>query len=549
MNHFLLHVLAAAVAPALCGRRVGVVRLLPPVLSIEFSGDGDTRYGVVILSTPGPFCYFDRADPLAGFGTEVFRRIKGFPVTRVHVPPSDRVIRYELSGSRDRVALGVSLFGSTAKIRVEGRETIIESLDARESGEPLPPQRSWDGASLAMIDAPTLVGLLTPAETHETFAETPERKVIGLTRELLDSFSTPDGPVEVSSLLAFRDGVLRGEAPFLLGTRGRAGAVVPVPAAEEGARQRPLLAVVYGPFSSAEVACREVGASILTSVRDDVIERRSAPLRKLLSSRRRLLSTLEQQQKDAESYDAWRNEANVLAAYQSRIPPGASEVTLPNLYGSGVLTITLDPSVSIRDQIKKRFRRAAKLERSRTAVDKRIRTVAKEIERMERDLADAKNSDSLGGAVGRVDECRRRFGLDPTASKPERARSEPRQLRRFDLDEEWFVLVGRSDRENDEITFRIAAPEDIWLHAQHVAGSHVVLKSRGSPGNPPDFILEAAARIAAHYSKARRASVVPVIYTQRKYVRKFKGSKPGQVVCEREKTIFAEPKLPESAEK
>ena len=545
MNHFLLHVLGAAVAPALCGRRVGVIRLLPPVLSIEFSGDGDTRYGVVILSTPGPFCYFDRTDPIAGLGTEVFRRIKGFPVTRVEVPPSDRVIRYELSGPRDRVALGVSLFGSTAKIRVESRGTIIESLDARENGQPLPPQRSWDGASLATVDAPALIGLLASADTPET----PERKVTGLTRELLDCFSTPTGPVEVNRLFAFRDGVLRGEAPFLLGTRGRAGAVVPVPAAEEDTRQRPPLAAVYGPFSNADVACREVGASILFSVRENVIERRSTPLKKHLSSRRRLLSALEQQQKDAEAYDAWRHEANVLAAYQSRIPPGASEVTLPNLYGSGVRTITLDPSVSIRDQIKKRFRRAAKLERSRAAVEKRIRTVAKEIERMERDLADARSRDSLGGAVGKIDECRRRLGLDAGAPQPERIRSEPRQLRRFDLDEQWFVLVGRSDRENDEITFRIASPEDIWLHAQHVAGSHVVLKSRGSPGNPPDFILEAAARIAAHFSKARRASVVPVIYTQRKYVRKFKGSKAGQVVCEREKTIFAEPRLPESAEK
>lgn len=545
MNHFLLHVLGAAVAPVLCGRRVGVIRLLPPVLSIEFSGDGDTRYGVVILSTPGPFCYFDRADPIAGLGTEVFRRIKGFPVACVEVPPSDRVIRYELSGPRDRVALGVSLFGSTAKIRVEGRGTIIESLDARESGQPLPPQRSWDGASLASVDAPALVGLLASADTPET----PERKVIGLTRELLDCFNPPNGPVDVNRLFAFRDGVLRGEAPFLLGTRGRAGAVVPVPASEDGTQQRPPLAAVYGPFSNPDVACREVGASILFSVREDVIERRSAPLKKHLSSRIRLLSALEQQQKDAESYDAWRHDANVLVAYQSRIPPGASEVTLPNLYGSGVRTITLDPSVSIREQIKKRFRRAAKLERSRAAVAKRIRTVTKEIERMERDLADARSRDSLGGAVGRIDECRRRFGLDAGAPRPERPRSEPRQLRRFDLDEQWFVLVGRSDRENDEITFRIASPEDIWLHAQHVAGSHVVLKSRGSPGNPPEFILEAAARIAAHFSKARRASVVPVIYTQRRYVRKFKGSKPGQVVCEREKTIFAEPKLPESAEK
>ena len=64
-------------------------------------------------------------------------------------------------------------------------------------------------------------------------------------------------------------------------------------------------------------------------------------------------------------------------------------------------------------------------------------------------------------------------------------------------------------------------------------------------GNPPATVLEAAASIAAFYSKSRHSNLVPVIYTHRKYVRKFRGAKPGQVMCEREKTIFVEPKLPE----
>ena len=119
-----------------------------------------------------------------------------------------------------------------------------------------------------------------------------------------------------------------------------------------------------------------------------------------------------------------------------------------------------------------------------------------------------------------------------------------KEYRRFTLDANWFVLVGRSNRENDEITFKVAAPTDIWMHAQQVAGSHVVLKSSGATGNPPRKILEAAAAIAAHYSKAKHAGVVPVIYTRRKYVRKFRGAKPGQVTCEREQTVFVEPGLP-----
>lgn len=544
MNHFLLRLLSAGIEPALRGRRIGAVRVLPPVLSIELRGEGEIGCAVVILSAPGPFCYFDRVDPLGGLGTGVLRRIDGLSVTGVEVPSCDRVIRFELGGSgvREKVVLAVSLFASAAKVRVESRGSIVESLDPKESGRPSPPERSWDGASFSTAGDSALARLLA-------FGEAPERKVAGMTRELLERFTTVHGSVDVEALVSFRDGVLRGEVPFVLDARGRAGAIVPLPFVPSVSGENPAspgIAGVYGPFTDAETACREVGESIVLALRDDVIARRASPLNKLLSNRQRLLSALEQQQRNADSWERWRNEANVLAAYQSRIPPGASEVTLPDLYGSGSRTIALDPSMSIPEQIKRRFKQAAKLERSRAAVEKRKRTVAGEIERIEHALAQARGSDSLGGAVAAIDECGRRSGIGPRAPKTQRVRSETKELRRFDLDEQWFVLVGRNDRENDEITFRIASPDDFWLHAQHVAGSHVVLKSRGSPGNPPESILEAAAGIAAHYSKARRASVVPVIFTQRRYVRKFKGSKPGQVTCEREKTMFAEPRLPDS---
>ena len=104
-------------------------------------------------------------------------------------------------------------------------------------------------------------------------------------------------------------------------------------------------------------------------------------------------------------------------------------------------------------------------------------------------------------------------------------------------------IQRKLNAENDDLTFRHAAPTDTWLHAQSVPGSHVVLKSPGGAA-PPARILEAAASIAAHFSKAKHSGLVPVVYTQRKYVRKFRGAKPGQVKCEREKTMMVEPRLP-----
>jgi len=542
MNHLLLHLLAASAAPEIHGRRVRGIRLLPPILTVAFQGETDVRYGVVVLSTPGPFFYLDTEEPLAGTGAEVFKRIEGFLIGEVSVLPGERVIRFELAGHREPATLAVYLFGSAAKVRVEGPEAIIESLDPAECGGPLPPPSPSRGKSLVSIDAERFSRFLEPGDG---FA----RGIPGLTPELLDCFTAPDGAVRVERLIAFRDALLLRREAFVLGTRKRPGAVCPLPLGFDTELVGSPLAATYGPFRDAEEACRRVGASITGGLRTEIIERFAAPLVKHLAGRKRLLSALETEKKDAEGFYSLRNEANILAAYQSRIGAGASTVTLPNLYGDGEIAIELEPAVSISEQIRKRFRRASKLERSRVAVEKRIRAVVEEIESLEKDIDAARQAASLENAVRPIERLRRRFGLEPAPRREERVARRSKELRRIELDAQWFVLVGRSDRENDEITFRIASPDDIWFHAQHIPGSHVVLKSHGAPGNPPDPILETAAEIAAHYSKARRSSVVPVIYTRRKYVRKFRGAKPGQVVCEREKTILAKPRLPEAAKK
>ena len=139
------------------------------------------------------------------------------------------------------------------------------------------------------------------------------------------------------------------------------------------------------------------------------------------------------------------------------------------------------------------------------------------------------------------------FWLPRPAGAPKKREPE-KSYRSIDVDPRWFALVGRTNFENDEITFQVAKPTDLWFHAQGVPGSHVVLRSRGGSEGPPGRIIERTASIAAHFSKAKHSSLVPVIYTQRKYVRKFRGAKPGEVTCEREKMIMVPPALPENTE-
>ena len=109
----------------------------------------------------------------------------------------------------------------------------------------------------------------------------------------------------------------------------------------------------------------------------------------------------------------------------------------------------------------------------------------------------------------------------------------------------WEVRVGRSNSENDELTHRWASQRDLWFHARGAQGSHAVLRVGSGKGEPPREIIEAAAAIAAWFSKARNSSLVPVAYTEKRYVRKPRKAPVGTALMMREKVIMVTPALPE----
>lgn len=99
---------------------------------------------------------------------------------------------------------------------------------------------------------------------------------------------------------------------------------------------------------------------------------------------------------------------------------------------------------------------------------------------------------------------------------------------------------GRGAGRNDDLTFRHSAPNDVWLHARHTAGAHVILRW-GRDETPPPQDLHEAAVLAALHSKARTSGSVPVDWTFRKHVRKPRKAPPGSVIPDRVKTVFVEP--------
>jgi len=117
-------------------------------------------------------------------------------------------------------------------------------------------------------------------------------------------------------------------------------------------------------------------------------------------------------------------------------------------------------------------------------------------------------------------------------------------FRRYMLADGYEVWVGRNARQNDRLTLQYARKYDLWMHARGVGGSHTVLRLPGKSVHPPAAVVEQAAAIAAYFSKARTSSMVPVIVTERKYVRKPRKSRPGTVIVERERVLLVEPVLP-----
>lgn len=109
------------------------------------------------------------------------------------------------------------------------------------------------------------------------------------------------------------------------------------------------------------------------------------------------------------------------------------------------------------------------------------------------------------------------------------------------------ILVGRASHDNDALTFDVAAPHDLWLHVGGgTPGSHVVVRTSG-PGDVPTAVVEAAAALAAWYSKARGAPHVTVDWCRRSDVSKPRGAPAGLVELKRHKSIKVKPGLPAGA--
>ena len=267
----------------------------------------------------------------------------------------------------------------------------------------------------------------------------------------------------------------------------------------------------------------------------------AAQIRKCLRARRkrhrRRAAALERQLAAAGPPGEPRLLGQILLARKEEVPKGASAVTLPDFDGAP-REIALDPArdavanaEAFFDEARRRERALERLPGAVAAARERAAEFDAHLER----LAESGPSDALWAAAGGKPV--RAHGGGTRAGGPELRLPYTRLRSSGGLE----IRVGRGARDNDDLTFRHSAPDDIWLHASQASGAHVILRWGRRNENPPRRDLIEAATAAAVHSGARHSRTAPVVWTRRKYVRKPRKSPPGTVTPDRVQTMFVEP--------
>jgi predicted ribosome quality control (RQC) complex YloA/Tae2 family protein len=246
--------------------------------------------------------------------------------------------------------------------------------------------------------------------------------------------------------------------------------------------------------------------------------------------------------------DGLASQAAAFVAAASRAPRGARSLTVTD-WSSGeerLLELKLDPARSAREQIEAMFKRARRLRQGGVIARQRLAQAEAAWERLASLAEEAKRAEGFEAIEAIAGEARaaspRDFALGsgargPGAGAKSGARGAvSRPYRAFRAASGARIFVGRGAANNDALTFKVARPHDLWLHAKGRTGAHVIVPLEKNEACPGDVLIEAA-HLAAHFSDGREEGVVEVQYTPRRYLRKPKGAAPGFVVVDREKVL------------
>ena len=233
---------------------------------------------------------------------------------------------------------------------------------------------------------------------------------------------------------------------------------------------------------------------------------------------------------------------HILMANLHRVEMGEKSIVCEDFYQGGDLKIKLDPKLSPQDNAQRYYAKHKKqkvrlvyLETELAKIEQGFAKVKSEWERFQQ-LPSPQELELTPEGIDREAYLQLKAFVKQEAPKKQQVLLPFRRFSHMGYD----IFVGKNGKNNDELSFKFATKEDTWLHAKDVAGSHVIIRHQAGK-DVPGPVLEYAASLAAYFSKNKNDTVVPVIYTPRKFIRKRKGDPPGKVVLNREAVILVEP--------
>lgn len=228
-----------------------------------------------------------------------------------------------------------------------------------------------------------------------------------------------------------------------------------------------------------------------------------------------------------------KTSGELILGYASQVRTGQKMLKADG--GDGVVEIALDPKLSAVENAQKYFKEYRRVKDAGARVPALLAGANADLEYAEQMLNDLELAENRA-EIDAVVQAAREASLLKSPTKKTRAgkveKSEPRLIESADG---FTILVGKNARQNEEITFGRAKPDDLWLHARSVAGAHVVIIGVGR--TVPEATIKHAAQLAAQYSQARNDTHVDVIVTERKNVRRVRRGKPGMVTVRNERVV------------
>lgn len=303
----------------------------------------------------------------------------------------------------------------------------------------------------------------------------------------------------------------------------------------------------YGDCARAESFSALLDAFYTVRDRADAIRQKSQSVRKTVSNLcqrlTRKISVQETELAATRDRERLRQLGDIVTANLSRIARGQAALEAEDFYDEAMprIVIPLAPQLSPQQNAAKFYKDYARMKNAEKELTRQLALARQELAYLESVLEELARADTEQA----VEEIRQELHLGGYL-RAETGKKRIRQAKlpplAFRSPDGYPILVGRNNRQNDELTLRQAHKNDLWLHVQKLPGSHVILACGGN--TPSDEAVTLAARLAAAHSQARMGQNVAVDVTAVKNIKKPAGAKPGMVVYETYRTVYVDP-LPE----